>query len=403
MENYGNAYFYKSYIVFFMFTMLLTSGFIHANQKVFIEKEVMTGHADKEHVFNSLLLAAISVDNPAAIWSSPLNYETRRSLVKIHNAYKSPETTKYLQLHHINDLIYAYSWSDTLFMWFIGSALMNARNRVLDIAAATEPSFRERWTRLNDNDESVFNFLVGGVGFITITGFIGLVSSHFVTTAAAWELASVTGNIHFAGPYALDYYTNRVILGNSSLRPDYWANYIYQYENKTGREYYDTYINMETFYKLLKGLLTFETPDGQSKVQFGHVPEEIGAKIDAIHTSAELKAMIRKANNIKSCHRVNDTRSFNACHKSNRTEIIKITSDTECRKYTFYNVDLHAYDTHPIFMVSLCGSAGAGKIAFARLFGSHQDYARMSKTQVTDFINDLAFYTGATTVTSQAK
>ena len=403
MENYENSSFCKSYVVFLIVTILLTSGVVQAGQKAFIEKEVMTGRADKEHVFNSLLLAAISVDDPGAIWSSPLNYETRNSLVKIRNAYKDPEATKHLQLHHINDLIYAYSWSDTMFMWFLGSSLINARDRVLDIAAATNPALRKQWVDLDEKGKAVFSAVVGGLGFISMTGFTWLVSSYFLIPAAAWELGSVMGNIHFAGPYALDYYTDRVISGSNSLRPDYWASQIYQYDNKTGKEYYDNYINMETFYKLLTGLLSFEKPDGGTKVQFGHVPEEIGAEIDAIHTSNNLKAMIRKANKIKPCHRISSTSSFNSCHASNKTEVAKVTSDTECRKYTFYNVDLHTYDTHPIFIMSLCGSTGAGKLAFARLFGSKHDYARMSKSQVTDFVNDLAFYTGATAVTSQAE
>lgn len=433
----------KLFTAFLISTMISGIGFADTPQaqSAFRERDIMISDLDKEWVFQSLLQSAINADTPKKLWAMAPNDEIRNSLTKIRNARYSKDSM--VQVNRISDLVYAYSWSDTWVPWFLGGSVGNVYNRIADVS---------NWIDTKTNYKKEFLGTIAAIAGISTAGAglkkfckkaapvpngqpaqapvvnkpglktrmmnfftdklptaAGAVGGWFLAhplvlgSLAAFEVCVDAGNIYIAGPYALDYYTDRIILGSDSLHVDSWANTVYGYQDKSGQEYYRGYINMDTFYKLLKGILNFESAADASKAQFGYATTEMAQKVNQIYRAAELYGQKKQSSVLRFCATKKTTQEFKTCTTANREEIKGTVFADECRKYTFFNRSLHPDDSTPLFMLALCGSPENDAQVYAKMPGLKGQYARMPKDSAADFINDIITYTGSTVVASQAQ
>ena len=402
--------------------------------KVFFERDLWQQDTDKIWVFTHLLLSAVRSPSEAKFERLQVSNDTKQSLKDIRSAFANPNTRFDVQTSSFADLVYAYSWSNAGFMSYLFSGLHAVKNRVADVDSyvgdkvefygnnrgallatavtiggtgggayalkkvcappAADPAQGSFFVRhIKDTATNTANAARYIWGAITAHPYIaiGVAASY-----TGYELCLSASNMYYDVPVSLMYYTDRIINGDGTAQAATWTNTFYGFSGQKAKDHYRGYIDMNLYNSMLYEFLLYGRRIYQ--LQFGAIPAHPQELLALTNSATNLPEMVYTPYLPDYFDHLG--RDYSGGREEHRTAVktavdkaVSFSSpDIACGKFMLFNHAEVNDDSPPLYLFSLCS---IGEVfAYAKL--PHLPYARIKKTEVAGFVQDLMEYTGST-------
>ena len=404
------------------------------SNQVFYEGDLWQHDANREWVFTHLLLSAIRSPNGAKIDKMQVTSDTKESLHTIRQAFLDPDSQSRVETASMSDLVYAYSWSNACFTSYMFNGLLAIKNKFsnIDRSIANNLSFYK---------QHKFKLLGTGVAVVGApAAFFGskiLCAPPVQNPAQGWFLKRhllnagkniaekagaaktvVVNHPYVAGivagvylsyeafmtaanrycdvPTALMYYTDRIAGGDGSAQAGTFTNTFYGFSHESAGDHFRWYIDMNLYNTMLQGFLLYGKRINQ--LQFGPIPRHAQTLLDSVSNNGNLSEMIYTPYLPDYFdRRSTDYAKARDEHRKQVTEVVNKAVDIknpadDCRKFLLFNDALLSDNPDPLYLFSLCSVGDTFAYASLPWFPS----ARLKKTEVAGFVQELMEYTGST-------
>lgn len=213
---------------------------------------------------------------------------------------------------------------------------------------------------------------------------------------AVYEICVTVSNKYYDVPTSLEYYTDRLTGGDGSAQSRTYTNWIYGFAEEGADEHYNKYVDMDLYNRMLRQFLVYNKR--MNTLQFGAIPFHAEYALDEINRSSELTPSAYTSRLPDYFDRMGDDYANSRTkHRNGVAEAVNKVVDlanpaNSCGKYELFNDEIFSDNPTPLYLFSIC-SAGE---TFAYVKLPWLPYARLKKSEIVGFVQELMEYTGGT-------